>query len=104
MLLKFRRIQDKFRSVVEMLYQDGIQHFLEKNKVVEETLKRVIDNFSPQNFYKDIDRELFWKINKILHDGVTMYQRDDAVQCYRIADIVLGFLGVMDLNKRKQTP
>lgn len=98
-LRQIKNVKEKFKEVIALYYPEGIEKYFSKYPNIKQSLKKFIPAFSPSNFYKHVEEELFWKRNKILHDGVTSYSKTEAVQCYAIAKILLEMLNRMDWKK-----
>ncbi|MBC8402238.1 MAG: hypothetical protein H8E14_12185 [Candidatus Marinimicrobia bacterium] len=103
LLRQYPRISKKLKKVCDILYTEGIQDFFYRNPDIEISLAKLIENFSPKSFYKDIEKNLFWIRNRIVHLGDSSFKHEDAAQCHNIANILLGILNRMDLSKREQT-
>lgn len=96
-------INKKMREVSQLMHPPRIVDFIISSQNLRDY---VLQNFSGdevriESIVDDIDQQLFWPRNRILHNAAIDYGPTDARRCLRLATLVLFILWEMDAAKQK---
>jgi hypothetical protein len=99
-LRKYKSIDIKIERIAQLLYPSGLKDFILSNKGLTATIQNGFQSISIDNFSDDIRKQLFWKRNRILHLGDTIYKEEDAKRCFNIAQLGIKVFEELDAYKR----
>jgi hypothetical protein len=99
LLRKFKRIEDKFRKVTNLLVPPGFQHFVNTSAKWQEAISKNLPELDTTSLIKGIEKEVFWPRNRILHGG-TPANTVQAERAVKIAWACLGIFREMDRETR----
>lgn len=99
MLNQFRGNKEKLKGVIKLLGSDGVDFVFSQNKDFPKLLKKLIPGLTIQSFYNDVNEQLFWKRNRILHIGDVQHEKVDAIKCLNIASAILDLLKELDQKR-----
>ncbi|MGA9884288.1 MAG: hypothetical protein WBQ34_11260 [Candidatus Acidiferrales bacterium] len=103
LLLEFRTIQDKFKKIPCLLVPKGFEDFVNTNAEWRDTVSKELPELDASCLIKSIQREVFWRRNRILHGGAPA-SPGQAELCVRIAKTCLRIFLAMDYERRKRLP
>ena len=90
----------KIQKTAQLMYPKGFESFSKDNK----DIRKLVHNFpslNPNSLAKDIQENLFWPRNSILHSGSDNYRDKNAIKAYKISTFVLLILKALDEEQRK---
>jgi hypothetical protein len=104
-LRKIGSARQKLEAVATLLHPEGLQDFVfrPENSLQMNALTSVFTTVDPKKFAEGIQRDLFWRRNAVLHQGVTTtVDQPTADYLVRLALLVLETFRHMDEARNKR--
>ena len=99
-LTKHQKIYDRIKLTGLLLHPQGFDGYARHDHEIYKTINNSFPSLSIETLIKDFEKNLFWPRNKILHDGMTDYDKNNAIKAYNIAYLGLVVLRSMDKYRR----
>jgi hypothetical protein len=100
--LKHQKIVDKIKKTGKLLYPKGFKEFVSDTEELKESINNGFKSLNIETIVKDLEKNLFWPRNRIIHSSFTNYGRDDAVKIHSISRLGLFILHTLDEYKRNE--
>ncbi len=101
-LRKLFNLKNKIRKISLLMDQKGIDNFVTSSKDIVKTIKKDYPFLDYKKLSKSIEQHLFWPRNRLVHFGTTKYLKNDALQCFRVSNLGIRILYLMDKAKKKR--
>lgn len=93
---KLGGIRSKIEAVFATLGEDGLRGFFGRHQEIAEIVRTNFPSLSCEVYAQDVERELFWRRNRIVHFGEARLDRDVAIRCLNIATLTVEMIDVLD--------
>jgi len=91
----------KFAVTTDLVVDGGWKAFL-VGSPFEEAIQNRFPSLGIDDFPRDVQRELFNRRNRAIHQGVPTFTREESLKCVNIALLVMMLLDHMHLAKSKE--
>ena len=101
-LTELQKINDfiaKIGRVEKLIYSKGIVDFIRRRNDIRKEIREGFKSINIDNFSKVIRNEVMWRRNNIVHSGMYIYNKEDAIKCHNYSKLFIKVLDKMDAEK-----
>ena len=96
-----RNFRDRISKTTGLLNPEAFEEYVKNRPLLAQKIQNDFPSIKLGTVAADIQREVMWKRNHIVHVGDYFYSKDDANRCINFAQLFILIFENMDMERRK---